>query len=89
MQVVTQDDPAADKVKIDTILHVGPIFNKPLCVEVQCGKLLTMELDMGAAMLLVSEATYPSHFGEKALQQSRVMYSGELLKVAGQVDFVW
>ena len=59
MQVITQDDPAADEGKIDTILHVGPIFNKPLCVEVQLdGKLLTMELDMGVAMSLVSEATY-------------------------------
>ena len=88
MQVVAQDDPAADKGEIDTILQMGLIFNKTLCVEVQFdGKPLTMELDTGAAMSLVSEATYRSLFVEKALQQSRVRlrtYSGEPLKVAGQ-----
>ena len=57
-------------------------------MEVQLdGKPFTMELDTGAAMSLVSEATYRRLFGEKALQQSRVklcMYSGEPLKVTGQ-----
>ena len=51
VQVVTQDNPAADKGDIDTILHVGPIFNKPLEVQLD-GKLFTMELDTGAAMFL-------------------------------------
>lgn len=83
---MTQDNPATDKGDIDTILHVGLIFNKPLEVQLD-GKLFTMELNMGAAMLLVSEATYRSLFGEKASQQSKVKlrtYSGEPLKVAGQ-----
>ena len=82
MQVVTQDDPAADEGDIDTILHVGPTFNKPLEVQLD-GKPLTMELDTGAAMSLVSEATNKNLFGEKALQQSKVklhMYSGDPLR---------
>jgi len=88
VKTVASDDPAGEEV--DTILHVGVPRAKPLKVEVKLdGKPLSMELDTGASVSLVSEATFRSLYKYRPIRQSGVRlrtYSGEMLKVVGEME---
>lgn len=88
VKTVASDDPASEEV--DTILQVGVPRTKPLKVEVKLdGKPLSMELDTGASVSLVSEATFRSLYKYRPIRQSGVRlrtYSGEMLKVVGETE---
>lgn len=62
--------------------------NKPIILEVVLdGRPLQMELDTGAAVSLVSEATYKQLFADTPLSETSTTlktYSGEPLRVVGQ-----
>ena len=64
--------------------------SKPLQVEVVInGQPLSMELDTGAAVMLVSEETFQSKWSNVTLQPSTAQlhtYSGEPLPVVGQAE---
>ena len=63
-----------------------PPIKVPLSVE---GKLLSMELDTGAAVTIVSEKQYNDFFSNLPLKKSQVLlktYSGEQLSVIGDAD---
>ena len=64
--------------------------SKPLQVEVVIsGQPLSMELDTGAAVMLVSEETFQSKWSNVTLQPSTAQlhtYSGEPLSVVGQAE---
>ena len=65
--------------------NVAPIM---ISVEIN-GKEIHMELDTGAAVLLVSEDTFNQHWPELDLQDSNARlktYSGECLEILGSVD---
>ena len=66
--------------------------NKPIQVEVMLdGQPLCIELDTGASRSLISEVTYRTLFKDRPLEKSKVRvrtYSGEMLKVAGEVKVV-
>ncbi len=61
---------------------------KPILVDIEVeGKSVSLELDTGAAVSLVSEATYRKLWPEKQLQESSTRlttYSGESLTVCGE-----
>ena len=63
---------------------------KPLLMDVTLNeKPLTMELDTGAAVSLISEATFRNVLSEYSMQPAQVplrTYSGELIPVAGKLD---
>ncbi len=58
---------------------------KPLEVRLKVnGQTLAMEIDTGASLSIVSEATYQRHWPQQRLSESHVnlrTYTGELLKV--------
>ena len=63
-----------------------PPIKVPLTVD---GKNLTMELDTGAAVTIVSEKQYDNLFSNRQLKKSQVLlktYSGEPLPVIGEVE---
>ena len=64
--------------------------SKPINVEVVVdGKPLTMELDTGAAVSLVSESTYQEYWPDRQLQECKTRlstYSGEPLGVLGTLE---
>ena len=63
-----------------------PPIKVPLSVE---GKLLSMELDTGAAVTIVSEKQYNDFFSNLPLKKSQVLfktYSGEQMSVIGDAD---
>ena len=86
--VETENDPDEE---IATIGHVGH-GNKPIQVEFKLdGQPLCMELDTGASRALISEVTYRTLFKDRLLEVYTVQlrtYSGEMLKVAGEVKVV-
>lgn len=85
---MASDDPAGEEV--DTTLHIGVPRTKPMKVEVKLdGKPLRMELDTGASVSPVSEATFRSLYKYRPIPQSGVRlrtYSGEMLKVVGETE---
>ena len=61
-------------------------FIVDLCVE---GRTLTFEVDTGAAVTLISEATYNQHFIGKPLQESAIRlktYTEERVQVLGEIS---
>ena len=61
-------------------------FVVDLCVE---GRTLTFEVDTGAAVTLISEATYNQHFIGKPLQESAIRlktYTVERVQVLGEIS---
>ena len=64
--------------------------SKPIELEVEVqGKTISMELDTGAAVSLISEKTYQKFFSDVSLQKSMVKlksYSGEDIPVMGQTE---
>ena len=79
----------------DSIQNEYPLYclsdagrSKPINVEVVVdGKPLTMELDTGAAVSLVSESTYQQYWPDRQLQECKtrlITYSGEPLGVLGR-----
>ena len=81
-----------------TAEHEYPLFTlstshtPPITISVQINdKQVLMELDMGAAVSLVSEDTHKKHWPEYKLQESMARlktYSGEHLEVLGSIDVV-
>ncbi len=78
------DDLAIEEV--DNIYQQDAIQNKSLTVEVKLdGKPLSMELDTGVSVSLISEVTYKSLLKDKPIRKSKTKYYKELLKVTGEV----
>lgn len=83
VKTVASDDPAGEEV--DTTLHIGVPHAKPMKVEVKLdGKPLSMKLDTGASVSLVSEATFRSLYKYRPIRLCT--YSGEMLKVVGETE---
>ena len=70
-------------------LTVGDKSSRSIQVDVQlAGRLLTMELDTGAAVSLISKKTCQELFPNTSLRRSTLLlrtYTGEVLKVAGEM----
>ena len=68
----------------------SPAATKPLLIEVMINdQLLSMEVDTGSAVTLVSEHTFKNKFPNTTLQPSSVKlrtYSNESLQVVGQIE---
>ena len=81
-----QDDEEPPKYTLQQILST--VNHKPIQVEVSIdGQGITMELDTGAAVSLVSEITYKLLWPKQVLTRSTATlttYSGEVLKVIGK-----
>ena len=84
-------------VEQDSIQYEYPLYClsdagrcKPIKVEVVVdGNPLTMELDTGAAVSLVSESTYQEYWPDRQLQECQTRlstYSGEPLSVLGTLE---
>lgn len=72
------------------VLKLGAQTGHPITVDVQVnGKFLTMELDTGAAVSVISEDAQRRLFPATALKRTSVVlrtYTGEPIRVAGQLD---
>ncbi len=71
-------------------LRLGARTGQPITVDVQAnGKPLSMELDTGAAVSVISEQMQRRVFPEAPLKRTTVVlrtYTGEPMRVAGQLD---
>ena len=71
---------------------LSTVIHKPIQVEVSIdGQGITMELDTGAAVSLVSEITYKRMWPKQVLTRSTATlttYSGEVLKVIGKYNIM-
>ena len=78
----------SDDERSQALCNVRSAPGRPLEVVVQLNeKSLSMEVDTGAAVSLVSETTYHNLFGDLPLTPSSVQlhtYSGEALPVLGE-----
>ena len=72
------------------VLTLGSRTGHPIIVDVQAnGKPLTMELDTGAAVSVISEDTQRRMFPDAFLKRTTVVlrtYTGEPIRVAGHLD---
>ena len=72
------------------VLTLGSRTGHPITVDVQAnGKPLTMELDTGAAVSVISEDTQRRMFPDASLKRTTVVlrtYTGEPIRVAGHLD---
>lgn len=84
-------EPAEEELEEYSLFNcTSPRRAEPLEVDLQVeGQPTTMEVDTGAALSIVSEATYRRLWPQKTLQESRVKlhtYTGEPLNVLGSVE---
>lgn len=80
-----EEDVNDESLPLYTVGGATPPIKVPLLVD---GKSLTMELDTGAAITIVSEKQYKDLFPHLPLKESQVLlktYSGEQLSVVGDV----
>ena len=82
-----QESEQGDELPLYTI---GSIASKPICVGLQVnGSPITMEVDTGAAVSLISEETRKKLLPAATLHHAPVRlrtYTGEMIKVLGQID---
>ena len=82
-----QESEKGDELPLYTI---GSIVSKPICVDLQVnGTMMTMEVDTGAAVSLISEETRKKLLPTSTLNSATVRlrtYTGEMIKVLGQID---
>jgi len=88
-----QPDDSTDEFDIDfPVLKVGSETRSahPITVDIVVnGKTLSMELDMGAAVSIISEQTRRSTFPDPPLRKSTAVlqtYTGELMTVVGEME---
>ena len=89
--IQSEASPQTDEYSLFNVeSQASPAATKPLVVEMIInGQTLSMEVDTGSAVTLVSEHTFKSKWPNTSLQSSSVKlktYSNEQLRVVGQFE---
>ena len=87
---VQQDEASGDSDTSLPLLRIGSRSAHPIMVDVELNdKKLTMEVDTGATVSVISEETLGKLFPDATLQRTTVVlrtYTGETMTVTGQLD---
>ena len=89
METQTEEETPTDSNDM-ALFTVGSASSNPISAELEIdGKSVSMEVDTGAAVSIMSGAMFAAYFPDKHLSPSTVTlktYTGETMKVLGEVE---
>ena len=90
VETQAEEDPPTNSKDDLALFTIGSASTSPIRVELELdSKAVSMEVDTGAAMSIMSGVVFTSHFPQKHLSPSAVTlktYTGEPMKVLGEVE---